>query len=71
VAGEDDPYVVLGVDPCVDDRELRRLFREIVREYHPDRHIAAGMPKELIEIATQRLAAINGAWEKIRKERGI
>jgi DnaJ like chaperone protein len=71
VAAEDDPYVVLGVDPCVDDRELRRLHREIVREYHPDRHIAAGMPKELIQIATQRLAAINDAWEKIRAERGI
>jgi DnaJ like chaperone protein len=71
VATEDDPYVVLGVDPCVDNKELRRLFRQIVREYHPDRHIAAGMPKEMIEIATQRLAAINTAWEKIRAERGI
>ena len=68
---DDDPYMVLGVDPCVPDAELKRLYREIVRENHPDRHIAQGLPEEMVAIATERLAAINEAWETIRAERGI
>ena len=66
-----DPYVIMGVDPCVDDSELKRLYREIVKENHPDRHIAAGVPQEMVSIATDRLAAINTAYEQILKERGL
>ena len=70
-SGKDDPYVILGIDPCVTDSELKRLYREIVRENHPDRHIAAGLPPEMIAIANDRLAAINTAYEVIRAERGL
>ena len=38
---------------------------------HPDRHIAAGVPEELITIATDRLAAINSAYEVVARERGL
>ena len=70
-SGENDPYVILGVDPCVTDDELKRLYREIVKENHPDRHIAAGMPEEMILVANERLAAINSAYEAIVKERAL
>lgn len=70
-SAEDDPYMILGVDPCVTDGELKRLYREIVKENHPDRHIAAGVPEEMISIATQRLGAMNAAYEDIVKERGL
>ena len=70
-SGDDDPYTVLGVDPCVDDSELKRLYREIVKESHPDRHIAAGLPPEMISVANDRLAAINSAYEAIVKERAL
>ncbi len=70
-APEDDPYVVLGVDPCVNDQVLKSLYRQIVKENHPDLHVAAGMPSEAIEIANQRLAAINQAWSEISAERGF
>jgi len=70
-AGDDDPYVVLGVDPCVTDGELKRLYREIVMENHPDRHMAAGLPSEMIAVANERLAAINGAYDAIVKERQL
>jgi DnaJ like chaperone protein len=42
-----------------------------VRENHPDRHIAAGMPEELVVIANERLAAINAAYEIVARERGL
>jgi DnaJ like chaperone protein len=70
-SGDDDPYVILGIDPCVSDDELKRLYREIVKENHPDRHIAAGMPKEMIAVANNRLAAMNSAYEAIEQERRL
>ena len=48
--------------------EVRRRYRDLVREHHPDRHIAAGVPEEMIEIATSRLQKINEAYDRIMKE---
>jgi DnaJ like chaperone protein len=70
-ASEDGAYEVLGIEPCATDEEVRRHYRRLVRENHPDRHIAAGMPAELIAIANERLAAINAAWNEVATERGI
>jgi DnaJ like chaperone protein len=70
-AGRDDPYVVLGLDPNVSDEELRRHYRKLVRAGHPDRHIAAGMPAEMVRIATERLARINAAYEAVARGRGL
>jgi DnaJ like chaperone protein len=68
---KDDPYIVLGVEPRLSDRELKEHYRALVRANHPDKHIAAGVPPELIEIATRRLAAINSAYREIAKARGL
>ncbi len=70
-AAEDDPYVILDIEPCAGDDEVRTHFRRLVKENHPDRHVAAGLPPEMVKIATERLAAINTAWEAVRKERGL
>jgi DnaJ like chaperone protein len=71
MAPADDPYTVLGVDPCIDDDDLKRRYRIMVKENHPDRHIAAGVPEEMVEIATRRLAAINAAYDRIARERAL
>jgi DnaJ like chaperone protein len=68
---KDDPYVILGIEPGLSDRELKQHYRALVRSNHPDRHIAAGVPPELIDIATKRLAAINSAYSAIAKARGL
>jgi DnaJ like chaperone protein len=68
---KDDPYVILGVEPGASDTELKRHYRKLVHENHPDRHIAAGVPAEMIELATRRLAAINEAYRAIAGARGI
>ncbi len=62
---------MLGVDPCIANDELKRRYRTMVKENHPDRHIAAGVPEEMVEIATRRLAAINAAYERIARERAL
>jgi DnaJ like chaperone protein len=69
VAVKDDPWLILGLDHDASEDEIRRRYRELVREYHPDRHIAAGVPEEMLEIATERLQKVNEAYDRIMKEK--
>jgi len=64
-----DPYAVLDLPVDTDFDLVRKRYRSLVVENHPDRLIARGMPKDFIAIATNRLAAINGAYEMIEKSR--
>ncbi|GIX14914.1 MAG: molecular chaperone DjlA [Paracoccaceae bacterium] len=64
-----DPHAVLGVSPGDDLATIRRRWRQLVREIHPDRLIARGLPEEAVRLANRRLAAINHAWEEIRAAR--
>jgi DnaJ like chaperone protein len=66
-----DPYVILGVSYVASEDEVRQTYRRLVRENHPDSLIARGVPEEFIKLATDKLAAINGAYEKIQLERGL
>jgi len=67
----DDPYVILGLERRMGDKELKQAYRRMVAEYHPDREIARGLPPEAIKIATERLATINAAWDRIAAERQL
>ena len=64
----DDPYVVLGLQRGISFREIRKHYRQLVQENHPDRLIARGVPEECRRIANDRLAAINAAYETIERE---
>lgn len=65
----DDPYRVLGVSCDASDAEVRQAWLRLVSAHHPDKAIARGLPREAIAIATERLSAINQAWERIQRER--
>jgi DnaJ like chaperone protein len=60
-----DPYMVLGVNEDMSYQELRKAWRALVRECHPDRMIARGVPQEAVKLAEARLIAVNAAWETI------
>ena len=64
-----DAYAVLGVAPGASDEELRTAHRKLVRTYHPDRLVSKGLPEEFMELANDRLAAINAAYDAVTKER--
>jgi DnaJ like chaperone protein len=64
-----DPYKVLGVSPNDDFMTIRRRYRGLVHEHHPDRLVSLGVPKEFHVIANERMAALNAAYEEIEKER--
>jgi DnaJ like chaperone protein len=63
----DDPYAILGVAPDMAFDDIRKVHRKLVRELHPDKHVASGMPQELVLIATERLSRINEAFDRIKK----
>ena len=67
----DDPYLVLGADRSLSDVALRQHYLRLVQDIHPDREIARGLPPEAVKIATQRLAAVNAAWDRIVDERRL
>ncbi|SEP01271.1 DnaJ like chaperone protein [Salinihabitans flavidus] len=62
---ECDPYTVLGVSPDTPIEEIRRVWRQAVRDTHPDRMIARGVPEEAVKLAERRMVDINRAWEEI------
>ncbi len=64
-----DPYLVLGVSPDDEFAEIRKIYRRLVSEHHPDRLIARGVPVALHAAANERMAALNAAYAAIEKER--
>ena len=66
-----DPYTVLGINRTASNEEIKLAWRKLVRDNHPDKLMAQGLPVEFIELATQKLATINAAYDKVAKERGI
>ena len=64
-----DPYTILGVNADDDDATVKSAHRKLVRENHPDKLMAQGLPEEFITVANQKLGAINAAYDKINQAR--
>ncbi len=71
--GEDvrDPYQILGVSSDISDQDLKKAYRKLIRENHPDKVIAEGLPQEFVEVANEKLAKINAAYDEISRRRGL
>lgn len=65
----DDAYAALGVASSVTDKELKRAYRKLMSEHHPDKLIAKGVPEHMIKLATERSQEIQAAYEMVRKSR--
>ena len=63
-----DPYALLGVTRGAAIEDIKKSWRRLVRETHPDRMMARGVPEEAVRLATERLRAINTAYERIQAE---
>jgi DnaJ like chaperone protein len=62
-----DPYDVLGVSPNTPMTDMRKAWRQLVRDTHPDRMMARGVPQEAVKMAEKRMVAINRAWDEINE----
>jgi len=71
VSDEPDAYVVLGVPRSASAEEIRAKWKQLMRENHPDSLAARGVPAEFIARANEKVARINAAWDRIKRERGL
>jgi DnaJ like chaperone protein len=67
----EDAYAALGVGSDVDNKDLKRAYRKLMSENHPDKLIAQGVPEDMVKLATERSQEIQAAYEMIKKSRGI
>jgi DnaJ like chaperone protein len=68
---ECEPCVVLGIDPLATDEQIREAWLRQVRANHPDKLMAQGLPEEAIAMANRKLALINDAYDRLRRQRGL
>jgi DnaJ like chaperone protein len=71
VSDEPDAYMVLGVTRSTSAEEIRATWKRLMRENHPDGLAARGVPAEFIARANDKVARINAAWDRIKRERGL
>ena len=68
---EPDPYELLGLGRAASDDDIRARWKQLMRENHPDGLAARGVPAEFVARATDKVARINAAWDRIKRERGL
>lgn len=67
----DDAYQILGVSESDDDKTVKKAWRKLMSEHHPDKLAAKGLPKEMLDIANQKAQDIQVAYERIKKQREL
>ena len=65
----EDAYRMLGVSETISDSELKKTYRRLMSQDHPDKLVARGLPEQMIEDATEKTQQIKAAYELIRKSR--
>ncbi len=64
-------FAALGLKQDASDQEVKRAYRKLVGQYHPDRLVSQGLPEEMMEKAKERVRDINLAYDRIKAARGI
>jgi len=67
----DDAYTALGLKSDASDADVKRAYRRLMSENHPDKLAAKGLPESMREVAEERTREINTAYELIKDSRGF
>lgn len=69
--GLDDAYGVLGLSKTVSDEDLKKTYRRLVMQYHPDTLVSKGLPEEMMKFASEKTRTIKAAYDVIRESRKL
>ncbi|EOS95011.1 co-chaperone DjlA [Erwinia tracheiphila] len=67
----EDACSVLGVKSTDDAATIKRAYRKLMSEHHPDKLVAKGLPPQMMEMAKQKAQNIQSAWDLIKREKGF
>ncbi|MDO8264037.1 MAG: co-chaperone DjlA [Gallionella sp.] len=70
-AALDDAYKALGVNKDSTDAEVKRAYRKLMSQYHPDKLMGQGVPEDMIAMATEQAKEIQLAYDMVKKSRNI
>ena len=62
-------YEILGIDKNATDAEIKKAYRRLMSQHHPDKLIARGLPEEMIRLATEKTQRIKAAYERVKESR--
>lgn len=66
-----NPYQVLGITREASDAEVKKAYRRLMSQHHPDKLISKGLPQEMMDMAKKRVREIRAAYDQIKEERGL
>ncbi|MGS2719718.1 co-chaperone DjlA [Paraglaciecola aestuariivivens] len=67
----DDAYKILGVSKADDDKTIKKAYRKLMSEHHPDKLVSKGLPKQALEMAKNKAQDVQAAYEMIKDKRGF
>ncbi|WP_456373363.1 co-chaperone DjlA [Thiolapillus sp.] len=66
-----EAYAMLGLDSNASNAEIKKAYRRLMSQHHPDKLVAKGLPEEMMKVATRKTREIRKAYEAIKKDRGF
>ena len=63
-----DPYKVLGVTAQTPLAEIKKTYRRLLSQHHPDKLVSKGLPEEMIKLANKKTHEIQQAWKEIQAQ---
>jgi len=67
----EDAYKLLDISEAADAKEIKRAYRKLMNEHHPDKLMAKGLPPEMMNMAKEKSQEIQCAYDLIKKEKGF
>ncbi len=64
-------HLILGLEDGAEGKEIKRAYRKLMNEHHPDKLAASGLPSEMMEMAKKKAQEIQAAYELLKKEKGL
>lgn len=65
-----NPYQVLGVTQTDDKATIRKAYKRLMSQHHPDKLVSKGLPAEMMKVAEEKTKQVQLAWEKVKDLQG-